>query len=318
MMNDEGQVIHPSSLIPHPSRLLVVRLSALGDVIHTLPAVMSLRDSYDVSWVVEAPYADLVETVAGVRAIPVRLKRWSPAAILGAGRSVRGFEVAIDFQGLIKSALLARASGAPLRYGFHRELVREKPAALFYNHRIRVDRTKHVVDWNNELAAAVVEDRLPRLSSTQPNWKDFATDAQQRLGRFTNKIVLLPGAGRLEKLWPLERFREIAKRYGDRAVVVWGPGELDLAHAIGGTMAPATNLRELAFVLKQASVVVGGDTGPLHLADALGTRVVGLYGPTDPRRNGPYGLLSRTIRGSGSMDSITATEVANRIDEVLV
>jgi heptosyltransferase I len=318
MMNDEGQVIHPSSLIPHPSRLLVVRLSALGDVIHTLPAVMSLRDSYDVSWVVEAPYADLVETVAGVRAIPVRLKRWSPAAILGAGRSVRGFEVAIDFQGLIKSALLARASGAPLRYGFHRELVREKPAALFYNHRIRVDRTKHVVDWNNELAAAVVEDRRPRLSSTQPNWKDFATDAQQRLGRFTNKIVLLPGAGRLEKLWPLERFREIAKRYGDRAVVVWGPGELDLAHAIGGTMAPATNLRELAFVLKQASVVVGGDTGPLHLADALGTRVVGLYGPTDPRRNGPYGLLSRTIRGSGSMDSITATEVANRIDEVLV
>ena len=314
---------HPSSFILHPS-LLVIRLSALGDVIHTLPAVMSLRDSYDVSWVVEAPYADLVETVAGVRAIPVRLKRWSPAAILGAGRSVRGFEVAIDFQGLIKSALLARASGARQRYGFHRQLVREKPAALFYNHRIRVDHTKHVVDWNNELAAAVVEDRRPRLSeqagrlfSTQPNWKDFATDAQQRLGRLMNRIVLLPGAGRLEKLWPLERFREIAKLYGDRALVVWGPGEIDLAHAIGGTMAPATNLCELAFVLKHASVVVGGDTGPLHLADALGTRVVGLYGPTDPRRNGPYGLLSRTIRGSGSMDSITATEVANRIDEVL-
>ena len=156
-----------------------------------------------------------------------------------------------------------------------------------------------------------------RLSSTQPNWNDFATDGQQRLGKLRNKIVLLPGAGRLEKLWPLERFREIAKRYGDRAVVVWGPGELDLAHAIGGTMAPATNLRELAFVLKHASVVVGGDTGPLHLADALGTRVVGLYGPTDARRNGPYGQISRTIRGSGSMDSITGTEVANRIDEVL-
>ena len=303
---------HPSSFILHPS-LLVIRLSALGDVIHTLPAVMSLRDSYDVSWVVEEPYADLVETVAGVRAIPVRLKRWSPAAILGAGRSVRGFEVAIDFQGLMKSALLARASGATQRYGFHRHLVREKPAALFYNHRIRVDRTKHVVDWNNELAAA-----LPRHPATpQPNWNDFATDAQDRMTPFKNRIVLLPGAGRLEKLWPLERFRDIAKRYGARAVVVWGPGELDLAHAIGGSMAPATNLRELAFVLKHASVVVGGDTGPLHLAEALGTRVVGLYGPTDPRRNGPYGQLSRTIRGSGSMDSITATAVANRIDEVL-
>jgi len=137
------------------SRLLVIRLSALGDVIHTVPAVLSLRSSFDVSWVVEAPYAELVEIVAGVKPIPVRLKKWSLAETRNAWRLVRGFDVAIDFQGLIKSALIARASGARERYGFAREAVREKPAAMFYNHKVSVDQTKHVVDWNRELAGSV-------------------------------------------------------------------------------------------------------------------------------------------------------------------
>ena len=294
-------------------RLLVIRLSALGDVIHTLPAVMSLRDAFDVSWVVEKTYAELVEIVAGVRPVPVRLKKWSLGEINAARRSVKGFDVAVDFQGLIKSALLARAS-ASQRYGFAREAVREKPASMFYNHRVKVDRSKHVVDWNNELAGAVGQPGNP--ATRQPDWKSFADDANGRLERFKNKIVLLPGAGRMEKIWPLQRFKELGKRYGREAVVVWGPGELDLARAIGGTIAPETNLRELAFLLQHARVAVGGDTGPLHLADAVGTRVVGLYGPTDPARNGPYGQLHRTIRRS-TMESITTDEVMRKIDEVL-
>ena len=102
------------------TRLLVIRLSALGDVIHTIPAVLSLPSSFDVSWVVEAPYVELVEIVAGVKAIPVRLKKFSFAAITDTWGSIRGFDVAIDFQGLIKSALIARASGAHDRYGFAR------------------------------------------------------------------------------------------------------------------------------------------------------------------------------------------------------
>src|SRR5712691_10612854 len=139
------RAIHPSSFILQPS-LLVVRLSALGDVIHTIPAVMSLRGAFDVSWVVEAPYAELAQIVTGVKVIPVRLKKWSLNAILTAREAVRDFDAAIDFQGLIKSALLARASGALDRYGFARDAVREKPATLFYNHRIAVDQTKHVAD----------------------------------------------------------------------------------------------------------------------------------------------------------------------------
>lgn len=293
------------------NRLLAIRLSALGDVIHTIPAVLSLRDAYDVSWVVERPYAELVQIVAGVDVIPVRLKRWSLNAILTARDAVRDFDVAVDFQGLIKSALLGWRA-APVRYGFARPFVREKQAAWFYNRRIAVDPAQHVVDWNRQLAAALPGNRQQATG----NWSAFARDPQGRLEPFAGRIVLLPGAGRLEKLWPVDRFRELVKHYGHRAVVVPGPGERDLAIAIGGAIAPDTDLRELAFILQHADVVVAADTGPLHLADALGTKVVGLFGPTDPRRNGPYGQVQRTIRAA-SMDAITAADVTQKIDEVL-
>ena len=293
--------------------LLVIRLSALGDVIHTIPAVLSLRSSFDVSWVVEAPYAELVEIVAGVKPIPVRLKKFSLAAIDNARHSIRGFDIAIDFQGLIKSALIARASGARDRYGFAREAVREKPAAMFYNHKVSIDPTKHVVDWNRELAASV---RAETGTCAESDWAAYAKDSRGRLNSFRNKIMLLPGAGRPEKLWPASRFRELVRRFGDEALVVWGPGERQLAEEIGGFVAPETNLRELAFLMQHARLVVGADTGPLHLADAVGTRVVGLYGPTDARRNGPYGQRGHTIQAA-TMQAIAAADVIRKIDEVL-
>ena len=315
-------------------RLLVVRLSALGDVIHTIPAVMMLRQTFEVSWLVERAYAELVQVVTDVDPLPVRLKKFSLNRTLDARAAVRdGFEVAVDFQGLMKSALLTWSSGAAERYGFAKELVREKPAAWFYNRKVTVDRTQHVIDWNKELAAHVIPSgardlgvlggasmhttrsagSLAHARDDKPRWDAFARDPQGRLDAFLNKIVLLPGAGRPEKQWPVERFRELVQRYGNDAVVVWGPGERELADAIGGRVAPDTNLRELAYVLQNARVVVGGDTGPLHLAAAVGTRVVGLYGPTDPARNGPYGQLDRTIRAK-SMDAIAAEDVMKKIE----
>ena len=172
------------------TRLLVIRLSALGDVIHTIPAVdVAPRSAFDVSWVVEAAYAELVEIVAGVKPIPVRLKKWSLAETGNAWRSVRGFDAAIDFQGLIKSALIARASGARERYGFAREAVREKPAAMFYNHKVSVDQTKHVVDWNMQLAgfcggagASPSPTEAGHLS-TEPDWSAVRPGRRQPPGK---------------------------------------------------------------------------------------------------------------------------------------
>lgn len=289
------------------TRLLVVRLSALGDVVHTIPAVVGLRERYDeVAWAVEPPYRELVEVVAGVRAIPVSLKQWSLAKLREARRSVRGFDATIDFQGLIKSSLLARASGAPQRYGFAAPFVREAPASWFVNRPVAIDPSRHVVEWNLQLAGVA----MPEV-----DFSPFALGAGE-----PGAVVLLPGAGRPEKLWPVERFREVARAIGSRALVLWGPGEEALAQAAGARMAPPTSLRALAAYLRDAALVVGADTGPLHLAAALGTPVVGLYGPTDPRRNGPYGQLGRclsTFETSKSMMGIETRAVLAEIEKVL-
>ena len=306
--------IQHSSLNTHHSSLLAIRLSALGDVIHTIPAVVALRDRYDVTWVVESPYRELVEIVANVKTIPVTLRRWR--TLPRTSREIRGFELAIDFQGLIKSGLIARMSGAKERIGFARELVREKPAAWFTNKHVRVDPAKHVVDWNLALASIGGQAPPPLRTGEVPvlHWKEFASGDFPEL---RGKVVLLPGAGRPEKMWPLERFRELAHQLGDRAVAAWGPGEEELARSIGCTVAPRTSLRELASLLQYAEVVIGADTGPLHLADALGTRVIGLYGPTNPKRNGPYGQLERcisTFETTKRMDAITVGDVMRLIE----
>ncbi len=286
-------------------KALVVRLSALGDVIHTIPAVVGLRERFDVAWAVEAPYRELVELVAGVRAIPVALKKWSLRNIREARRAVSGFDVAIDFQGLVKSALLARASGAHHRIGFAKEFVREKPAAWLMNHCRHIDPSRHVVEWNLQLAGI---EKAPEV-----DFGEFTANGQRPTA---NEIVILPGAGRRDKLWP--HFQELAKRTDPLAV--WGPGEEKLASATGARLAPPTNLRELARLLRDARLVIGGDTGPLHLAAALGTPVIGLYGPTNPARNGPYGQLGNVVETystSKSMAAIAVDDVLRKIDQVL-
>jgi heptosyltransferase I len=296
----------------HPSKLLVIRLSAFGDVIHTIPSVVALRDALpqvEIAWAVEPAYAELVEIVAGVPAIRVSLKKWSLAKIRDARRSVRGYDDAIDFQGLIKSALIARVSGARRRFGFARDVIREKPAAWFVTRPVSIDRSHHVVEWNLALARALA----PTIASVPAvDFSPFADDASGNLPAFANRIVVLPGAGRPEKLWPAERFADLARRLGNDVLVACGPGEESIGRAIGAELAPPTTFRELAFLLRSARLVIGGDTGPLHLAAALGVPVAGLYGPTDPARNGPYGQLGNVVESfstTKSMQSISVDDV---------
>ncbi|HXG57480.1 MAG TPA: lipopolysaccharide heptosyltransferase I [Thermoanaerobaculia bacterium] len=309
------------------TRLLAIRLSALGDVIHTIPAVVALREALpdvEIGWVVESPYRELVSIVAGVEAIPVSMKRWGRSPLrfrreMRAARSaIRTYEVAVDFQGLIKSAALAGFSRARERWGFDREAIREKAALLFTNRRAAIDPSRHIVEQNLDLAAAVAG--VPLLPMPEVDFTPFAADPDGSLAPFRGAVVLLPGAGKSEKQWPAENFREVARLIGERSLVVWGPGEEDLASAIGAPMAPRTNLRQLAHVLAAARAVIGGDTGPLHLAAALGRPVVGLYGPTSPRRNGPYGQIGRcvsTFESTRSMADIAVKDVMKKVEEVL-
>jgi len=300
------------------TRILVVRLSALGDVIHTIPAVVALREAFpgaDIEWAVERPYAELVETVAGVRAVRASIRKWGHAMFSSRNdirifvSRIRGNDIAVDFQGLIKSALVARFSGAGERFGFDRDAIREKAAARFINRHVPVDQSRHVVEWNMQLASAVARREL-----AMPD-VDFSKFADPM--RFAKQIVVLPGAGKPNKIWPPERYGEVIRRLGVPAMALWGPNERELAERTGLELAPPTNLRELTAVLRDAALVIGADTGPLHLAAALGTRVVGLYGPTNVRRNGPFGQLERCVTAA-SMDGITVDAVAEKIKINLV
>lgn len=298
-------------------KLLAIRLTAFGDVIHTIPAVAALRElGHEVVWVVERPYRDLVALVARADTVAVSMKEWGRAFVAKRGEmfaaraAMRGFDAAIDFQGLIKSASLAWVSRARLRYGFGKAAIRESAAGVFLNQRVDVDRNQHIVEQNLELARAV--DGNVRMPSV--DFSPYAHDPSGKLESLKGRIVILPGAGKPEKQWP--NFGELAKRL-DQPLVAWGPGERDLAEAVGADVAPQTSLRELAFLLKHAKAVIGGDTGPLHLAAALGTPVVGIYGPTNPLRNGPYGQLDRVVESwttTKSIDSINVDDVLRKLE----
>ncbi len=321
----DDDIRHLSSIDQHRS-ILILRLSALGDVIHTIPAVVALQHALpesEIGWVVERAYRDLVKTITGVETIPVSMKKWGRAFVSSRGEmfaaraAMRGYDTAVDFQGLIKSASLAWVSRARTRYGFDRDSIRETPAGVFLNRRVRVNPSLHIVEQNVALARAVAPAiiEVPNVDFTP-----FAADPTGKLRELHDRVVLVPGAGRPEKQWPLDCFAEVARQMGDRVIAVWGPNEESLAAAIGCEVAPATNLRELAWLFRHARLVIAGDTGPLHLAAALGTPVVGLFGPTDPRRNGPFGQLPNVVEtwsSTKSMHSVTAADVLRRIDEVL-
>jgi ADP-heptose:LPS heptosyltransferase len=209
-----------------------------------------------------------------------------------------GYGCAIDFQGLYKSALLARFSGAPRRIGFHSSFAREPGAARFYSERV-IPTGRHVAEMNLSLAVAAGAERPSVMACPLRLPAEEAPALRQVLARegIGDFCLVSPGGGWKSKCWPPERYgalcAELWRRLSVRVVVNAGPGEEDLARAVIAAAAAASpllfspSLRGLATLLGLARLVVAADTGPLHLAAALGTPVVALFGPTDPARNGP-------------------------------
>ena len=311
-------------------RIAIVKLSSLGDVVHALPVAETLRAAFPrarIAWVVERREAALLRGHPALdEVVAVDTRGWRRARSLGAvlgvtgaltelGRHLRGegFDVALDLQGLLKSGLVSLATRAPLRIGFAAGACREPLAALFSNRRVTPPRDRHVVEQYLALltplgtGAPRLEFRLPVDGAAEARIDEWFAAVGLKPRR--RVAVLNPGAGRRDKRWPSERFAALARRLGEEAgastLVVWGPGEEETARAVvegapgRATLAPATDLLGLLAVLRRASVVVAGDTGPLHLAAALGTPCVGLYGPTRAARNGPYGPGHRALEGAG-------------------
>jgi heptosyltransferase I len=292
---------------------LLVRLGSMGDIIHALPSAAALRDAFpdaQIDWAVEPRWMRLLKGNADLDRV-VAANRTSPAGILATLKAARAprYTCAIDFQALYKSALLAFASGAPRRIGFTSSYAREGLASVLYTERLN-PRGPHKVDHNMTLVrAAGAEKRgAPRFSlAVDPEDEDAAARELWKCG-IGEYFVLNPGGGWVSKCWPATRYGELhgklADRFGWRGVVTFGPGEESLAQEViraAGDPRPlalALSLGPLMALLRRAKFVVSADTGPLHLASALGTPVVGLYGPTDPSRNGPFSCADIVVRNA--------------------
>ena len=280
--------------------ILLVRLGALGDVVHTVPAAAAVRTAFPdarIEWLVDARHRAIVDLVTAVdRAIPLQrstLSGWSD--VIRALRQTP-YDVAIDLQGLLKSAVLARASGARRVVGFSIWHLREKTARPFYSDAHDAE-GGHVITKNLRLLAAIgVHDETIRFPLADPP-SPALDHLRHRIGPRPFALINA-GAAWPNKRWPPERFGQIAaflrEACGLEPVVLWGPGEEILASRVtaasSGTAieAPRTTVTDLVALARAASLVISGDTGPLHIATAVGTPTVSLFGPTDPERNGPF------------------------------
>jgi len=321
-------------------KALLVRLSSIGDVVHTLPTLAALhRHGWEAGWLVEPPSRILLDgnpLLAQVAVAPARKAfGWGKALSTVRALRARRYDVALDLQGLWKSAAWARLSGARRVLGWERGSRREPSSAALLTERAVRSGGGSVIDKNLALlrplgieAVGLREFPLPLSAETVAR-----VDAGLAALGGGGLVVLNPGGGWASKLWPAERFGELAKRMralGLRPLVSWGPGEEGLAERVvaasGGTAVRSvpTSLLDYAEIARRARLVVAADTGPLHLACAVGTPVVALFGPTDPARNGPFDrddvvirrtpacapCYSRTCaRHAGVMDGIEVAEV---------
>ena len=296
---------------PLSGGILVVRLGALGDIIHTLPAVASLKHSFpgaSLAWAVEPRWAPLLAANPFVDRV-VLLRRETPGGLLASVRELRAarYEFAVDFQGLLKSALVAAAARPGRIYGFHQSQTRERAAALFYYNKT-VSNSAHVVDRNLDLALAAGAASAVRTFPLPPGRAECKLPA----GDF---VLASPLAGWGAKQWPLSFYGSLATRLRRELgvpLVLDGPPSAENVFAqVEDAVPHASSLDGLIYATRRSAAVVGVDSGPLHVAAALGKPGVAIYGPTDPARNGPYGGSMCVLRSAAAA---TTYKRGNAID----
>jgi lipopolysaccharide heptosyltransferase I len=315
-------------------RILIVKLSAIGDVVHTLPAAAFLKRALPeahISWAVERRAGALLQgspVIDQVLEIDTRVLRKSlfSAVTLQSLRAQLGnfqannrdphFDIAIDFQGLLKSGLVIKASRAARRLGFVKDELREAFSHIFLTEQISTSQYGHVIEKNLALArAAIASEGLKDVGNDSPDASSHRPTSayefpirvspedeayiDEAAGRRYEKFAILnPGGGWPTKLWGAERFARIADWLWEErritSLITYGPGEVDLATTVQArarnhTAIPfPSTLKQFVALARRAELFVGGDSGPLHIAAACGTPIVGLYGPTAPERNGPF------------------------------
>ncbi|MEP6704108.1 MAG: glycosyltransferase family 9 protein, partial [Acidobacteriota bacterium] len=294
-------------------KILIIKLGSIGDIIHTLPALAGIRARFpaaEISWVAEQRSAEilrgnkLLDRLIEVDTKLLRGDRMIEKIIIEGARQVKSlrrydFDVAIDFQGLLKSGMIAKLSGAKTRWGFARANLREPGARVFYTDTAKVPGTTHVIRRNLALAGGALDmdpaaEELSFPIFTTDEHKHEAAALANRVG--ADFALLNPAGGWVTKLWHPEKFGRVAdllwEEFGIESIVVTGPNEAALASQVraasasGKTTFAEPSLKGFYELAKRARIYIGGDTGPTHLAIAAGAPVVGVFGPTEWWRNG--------------------------------
>ena len=294
-------------------QILIVKLGSIGDIVHTLPAAAAIRrhlPSAEISWVVEKRAAEIlrgnpiIDRLIEIDTKGLRVKGGVDEMLrelreqVGELRKSR-FDLAIDFQGLLKSALVAKVSGARRRWGFAGRALREPPSRILLTDSVKIPRTTHIVNKNLLLASAALgfePDSTPPEFPIALNQADEAEADAIVQGIGPRFAILNPAGGWWTKLWDAENYGRLADRLWDEmrlpSVIVYGPGQEGLAQKAaagsksGKAVVAQPSLKGLYSLAKNASVYVGGDTGPTHIAIAAGAPIVGIFGPTEWWRNG--------------------------------
>ena len=323
-----------------PLRVLIVRIGAMGDVLHAMPAVAALRDSHPdwrIGWAIEPAWHVLLEAESETHdvawrfsgrtalrplvdlwyQVPTRAWKRRPVSlrtlgdIVGLRSELRGdhYDICVDMQGAIRSAFVGRMARAPVFAGAAEP--RESPAAWFYQRKITVHAT-HVIEQGCELLGAAVGETLRPAKVTLPVDPAAERWCDALLGGIGPRFVVVsPTAGWGAKQWPAERYGRVASalaRAGFPTLVNAASSDDAVGRRVvesseGAAALVSGSIGQMIALLRRTGLVIAGDTGPLHLAAALERPVVGLYGPTDPARNGPYGTVSRVLRhGSSTRD----------------
>jgi lipopolysaccharide heptosyltransferase I len=311
------RLFNPDQFSPAPERILIVRLSAIGDVIHGLPVLNALRNAFPhafIAWAVEGRSAELLEGHQALdQLIPLPRGWWrSVRQVRKLRRTLRTlqFDTTVDLQCLTKSAVLAWLSGAPRRLGAAGQNGRE--LSKWFNNVLTSVAASHVIEhYLGILRPLGIESPLVRFDLPERTEDaEFAHDALQEAGLAHGQYVVLnPGAGWPSKLWPAERYgalaQQLARRHGLASLALWGGAdELPLAERIVATsgghalLATATTLRQLAALARRAALFVGSDTGPMHLAVAVGTPTISLHGVSRATWCGAYGPRSMALQAT--------------------
>lgn len=310
-------------------RVLIVRLGAMGDILHALPAVTALRQRHPewfLGWAVEPQWQGLLAAgdaparmAAGERpTMPlvdrihhVPAKKWarspiSPDTLSDIGsvrRELRAarYDVCVDLQGAVRSAMIARLAKPARLIG--EAVPREPLARRFFSEKVETTGV-HVIEQAVEVANHIADDHLSYIPPSLPRSPQAEAWCDRTIARGKSLVLVNPGAGWGAKRWPAQRYGTLAgalNALGYKVVVNAGPGEDDISREVvaasgGVAIALSMTLDQLIAVTRRAVLVVAGDTGPLHLGCMLGVPVVGIFGPTDPARNGPFGVPFRVLR----------------------